>query len=198
MNRKLIKDYYRNQFRADLTIFMPDTKVPYFGHSWNADCCNLHNIPIKSRPSFLICLYFTVLVDQAMYTHYRSDYQRFEKLTQYPKFCHGLGQFQKNPRELLLVPVKKGMIDNRAMEKEMPAGMELFVDEVNDFFKNYMTNVNPSEFFDKLIHDPDVQIPTLIAMINPGMKEDIVVQAYESLRAAVQKNRKKGLSTGST
>jgi len=79
------------------------------------------------------------------------------------------------------------------MEKELPAGMELFVDEVVDFFKRYMTNINPAEFFYKLIYDSDVQIPLLIVMINPEMKDDIVVKAYESLRAAVEKKvEKKG------
>lgn len=183
----MIRDYYNNQFRTDLVIFMPDARVPYFGHSWGSDCRNLDKIQIESRPVFLICLYFTVLVDQAMYTHYRSDYERFSQLTQYPKFCHGLGQFQKNPRELLFVPVQKGMVDKSAIGKELSAGMELFVDEVEDFFQNYMKHINPAEFFDKLIYDSDVQIPLLIVMINPEMKDDIVVQAYEALRAAVEK-----------
>lgn len=183
----MITGYYHNQFRADLTKFMPDTRVPYFGHSWGTDCRGLNVIPIESRPTFLICLYFIVLVDQAMYTHYRQDYQYFAKLTQYPKFCHGLGQFQKNPRELLHVPVQKGMVDKSAMEKELPSGMELFVDEVVDFFKNHMSNIDPTEFFDKLIYDSDVQIPLLIVMVNPEMKDDIVFKAYESLRAAVEK-----------
>jgi len=132
-------------------------------------------------------LYFTVLVDQAMYTHYRQDYQHFAKLTQYPKFCHGLGQFQKNPRELLHVPVQKGMVDKSAMEKELPSGMELFVDEVVYFLKKHMSNIDPTEFFDKLIYDSDVQIPLLIVMVNPEMKDDIVFKAYESLCAAFEK-----------
>jgi hypothetical protein len=183
----MIRDYYHKQFRTDLAIFMPDVRVPYFGHSWGSDCRNLDKIPIESRPSFLICLYFTVLVDQAMYTHYRSDYEHFAQLTQYLKYCHGLGQFQKNPRDLLLVPVQKGMVDKSAMEKELIAGMELFIDEVVDFFHNYMKHIDPAEFFEKLIYDSDVQIPLLIVMINPEMKDDIVVKAYEALRAAVEK-----------
>jgi hypothetical protein len=187
----MIKEYYHNQFRADLTKFMPDARVPYFGHSWGSDCRGLNKIPIESRPTFLICLYFTVLVDQAMYTHYCSDYQLFAKLTQYPKFCHGLGQFQKNPRELLLVPVQKGMVDKSAIEKELCAGMELFVDEVVDFLLKNMTNINPAEFFDKLIYDSDVQIPRLIVIANPKLKDDIVFKAYESLRAAVEKKLEK-------
>lgn len=189
----MIRNYYHNQFQADLATFMPDARVPYFGHSWAYDCCNLNNIPIISMPYFLICLYFTVLVDQAMYTHFRSDYECFAQLTQYPKFCHGLGQFQKNPRELLLVPVQKGMVNKDKIEKELSAGMELFIDEVVHFFQNYMTHMNPADFFGKLLYDSDVQIPLLIVMTNPEMRDDIVVKAYEALRAAVEmKVGKKG------
>jgi hypothetical protein len=187
----MIRDYYHNQFRADLASFMPDVRVPYFGYSWAYDCGNLNKIPTESRPEFLICLYFTVLVDQAMHTHFRSDYDRFAQLTQYPKYCHGLGQVQKNPRELLLVPVQKGMVDKAKMENELSDGMELFIDEVVDFFQNYMSHIDPADFFDKLIYDADVQIPLLIVIINPEMKNDIVVQAYDALRAAVEKKIKK-------
>ncbi len=187
----MIRDYYHKQFRADLALFMQDTRVPYFGHSWAYDCGNLNKIRRESKPEFLICLYFTILIDQAMYTHYRSDYDRFAQLTQYPKFCHGLGQFQKNPRELLLVPVQKGMVNKEKLENELSDGMELFIDEVIDFFQNYMPYIDPANFFEKVIYDPDVQIPLLIVMINPGMKNDIVVKAYEALRAAVEKKIKK-------
>ena len=114
----MIRDYYNNKFRTDLTTFMPDTRVPYFGHSRSSDCCNLDKIQMESRPAFLICRYFTVLADQAMCTYYHAKYQHFAKLTQYPKFCHGLGQIQKNPRELLFVPIEKGMVDKSAMEYE--------------------------------------------------------------------------------
>jgi hypothetical protein len=187
----MIRDYYHNKFRNDLATFMPDTRVPYFGHSWAYDCGNLNKIPKELRPEFLICLYFTVLVDQAMYTHFRSEYDRFAQLTQYPKYCHGLSQFQKNPRELLLVPVQKGMVDKDKMEKELSAGMDLFIDEVIEFFQKYMTHIDSADFFDKLLYDPDVQIPLLIIMINPEMKKDIVVQAYDELRLAVERKIKK-------
>ncbi|MBN1365906.1 MAG: hypothetical protein JW976_13945 [Syntrophaceae bacterium] len=186
----MIKDYYHRQFRADLSLFMPDTRVPYFGHSWAYDCGNLNKIQSESRAEFLICLYFTVLVDQAMYTYYKSDYDRFAQLTLYPKFCHGLGQFQKNPRELLLIPVQKGMVDKGRMENKLSEGMELFIDEVVDLFQKYMSHIDPAAFFERLIYDKDVQIPLLIVIL-PEMKNDIVVEAYEALCAAVEKKIKK-------
>lgn len=182
---KMIRKYYNNRFRKDLATFMPDRRVPYFGHSWSYDCKNLNKISIASRPAFLICLYFTVLVDQAMHTHFRSIYLRFEQMTRYPKFCHGLGQFQKNPRAILSVPVEKGMVSQQEIEKTLSDGMELFVNEVVDFFQQHMQDINPADFLNKLIYDPDVQIPLLVVMVNPEMKNDIVIKAYEALREAV-------------
>jgi hypothetical protein len=166
---------------------MPNPRVPYFGHSWNSDCRGLDNVPIETRPLFLICLYFTVLVDQAMYTYFQSYYHHFASLTQYPKFCHGLGQFQKNPREILNTPVLKRMVAKIEIEKNLSAGMELFVEEVNDFLQNCMPHIDSANFFEKLIHDPDVQIPTIILKLNPEIENDIVVKAYGSLKAAVRK-----------
>ena len=170
---------------------MPSRQVPYFGHNWSHDCGNLNKIPIASRPAFLICLYFTVLVDQAMHAHFSANYQQFEQLTRYPKFCHGLGQFQKNPRAILSVPVEKGIVNQQEIEKMLPDGMELFVNEVVDFFQQHMHNITPIDFFDKFIYDSDVHIPLLIVIVNPEMKEDIVVKAYEALQGAVEKIIKK-------
>jgi hypothetical protein len=102
-----------------------------------------------------------------------------------------LGQFQKNPRAILSVPIENGMVNKQEIEQTLPEGMELFVNEVVDFFQQNMQNINPTDFFEKLIYDSDVQIPLLIVMINPEMKEDIVVKAYEALRGAVEKVLKK-------
>lgn len=180
-----IKDYYLNDFRSDLTHFLPDARWPYFGHSWNYDCENLNKVPPERRAVFLICLYFTVLVDQAMHSHYPSHYSRFEELTRYPKFCHGLGQFQKNPRAILAVPVDKALVEQDTIERYLLAGMHLFIDEVAAFFKEHMPAIETDKFLQTLIYDPDVQIPELLAMVDENLGNDVVYKAYKALRAAV-------------
>ena len=182
-----ITDYYLNEFSCDLGHFMPDPQLPYFGHNWHYDHKNLDRIPSEKRAVFLICLYFTVLIDQAMYTHYPTHYARFEELTRYPKFCHGLGQIQKNPRAILSVPVDKGFVEQAAIETYLPDGMNLFIDEVATFFEEHIPAINTAEFFDKLIYDPDVQIPELLVMVNEDLKNDIVYKTYKALRNAVDK-----------
>jgi hypothetical protein len=114
-----MRTYYNEQFRTDLLAFMPRPDVPYFGHSWQTDCAGLNRVPAERRPQFLVCLYFTVLADQAVHAHFRHLHSRFEALTRYPKFCHGLGQFQKNPRDILDVPFERGQVYQSLLAEEI-------------------------------------------------------------------------------
>jgi hypothetical protein len=63
--------------------------------------------------------------------------------------------------------------------------MKLFVEEIIAFSERHMPELNPQSFFETLIYDPDVQIPQLVVMIDPTLKEMPAWKAYESLRAAV-------------
>jgi len=183
-----IRNYYYKNFKDDLLGFLPDTRLPYFGHTWQHDCGNLNDVDSQSRAAFLICLYFTVLVDQTMHAHFIRDYPKFEKFTRYPKFCHGLAQFHKNPRDILYVPVKKGLVNRENIESLITHGMELFVDEVIEFLQDHMSHIKPEAFFEKLIYDPDVQIPLIFVLADNSLKEDIVFKAYEELKKAVKKH----------
>ncbi len=181
-----IRDYYHSQFRDDLVRFLPNRDVPYFGHSWAYDCRGLESVAEQNRPAFLICLYFTVLVDQAMHEHFRSQYSRFEALTRYPKFCHGLGQFHKNPREILVTPIEKGVVDKVALEALLAPGMALFVAEVVSFFRDHMPEITSSDFLDKLAYDCDVQIPEIFVSLDASTKNRTEYKAYRALRQAME------------
>jgi hypothetical protein len=189
-----IREYYPSDFRHDIIRFMPDKHLPYFGHSWHIDCRGLEKVLPEHRAPFLVCLYFTVLADQAMHAYYPAYYQRFEALTRYPKFCHGLGQFQKNPRNILLSPIEHKLLKKEDVDALLSDGMKLLVDEVINFCTQHMPEIHPQEFFDKLLNDPDVQIPLIIVLADPAMKTDTGVLAYEAMRQAV-KERVKGKPT---
>lgn len=180
-----IQDYYGQTFSEDLQGFMPNSRVPYFGHNWPSQCQDLEKVTTKNRAGFIVCLYFTVLIDQAMYTYFNSHYGRFAALTKYPKFCFGLGQFQKNPRLLLSGPIECGMVSKAKLLPLLKPGMELFVDEVIDFFSGQMADLSAAELFQKLVYDPDVQIPLLVVMIDPDIKNDIIWKSYDALVKAV-------------
>jgi len=120
-----------------------------------------------------------------MYTHYITHYSQFEALTKYPKFCHGLGQFHKNPRSILSSPVDNGFVELDDIEMHLLGGMNMFVDEVDIFLKEHMPVIEASGFFKKLIYDPDVQIPLIVSIVNDEVKNDIIYKAYTALRTAV-------------
>ena len=184
-----IKEYYSNFFREDIKKFMidyKDTNLPYFGHGWEYECRELNNVSEENRSLFIICLYFTVLVDQAMHTYYRELYPEFEKLTKYPKFCHGLGQFQKNPRNLLFMPVEKGMVDKNEIVEKLEDAMVLFVNETLDFFRNYLPQVSGKEFFEKLIYDKDVQIPEIFGLLDKNVQNNVDYIAYKALLKVIK------------
>lgn len=180
-----MRQYYQQHFQSDLKRFMPRSDLPYFGNDWERACSGLENVAPERREKFLVCLYFTVLVDQAVHAHVPALYPRFEALTLYPKFCHGLGQFQKNPRYLLDAPAEKGLVAAAALAEVIPEGMALFVDEVIDFSVGHLPELDPIDFFQKLLYDPDVQIPLLVPLLEPSVRQRPAWVAYESLRNAV-------------
>jgi hypothetical protein len=180
-----MREYYQQHFQSDLKRFLPCSDLPYFGHGWDRGCPGLENVMPNHRARFLVCLYFTVLVDQAVYTHFPALYPRFGELTLYPKFCHGLGQSQKNPRDLLDTPVERGLVTGAALAEVIPEGMDLFVDELIDFSGRHLPELEPIDFFQKLLYDPDVQIPLLVPLLEPSVRQYPGWVAYESLRNAV-------------
>lgn len=141
----VMREYYSTWFAADLADFLGSRPHPYFGHAWNSNCAGmLARVDDQRQPFFLICLYFTVLLDQAMYTYYRPSYSRFASLTGNPKFCHGLSQFQLNPREIMLTPVDQGIVSDEHMRTLLPAAMKLFVEEVTSFCRDHMQHIDPA------------------------------------------------------
>jgi len=52
---------------------------------------NLSHVPRPEIPLFLFSTLYTVLIDQAMYTHFPAAYPRFRQLTCYPKMDGTVG-----------------------------------------------------------------------------------------------------------
>ena len=89
--------YYKSQFEADLRSLISAIPVRWQHSFWNdpeafsiqverlqkAD--SIEVIPSERRPLFAVCLCWTVLIDQAMYTYARHYYPRFRAMAAYPK-----------------------------------------------------------------------------------------------------------------
>jgi hypothetical protein len=89
--------YYKSQFEADLR-----TLIAAIPHRWQHSLWDdpaaysiqverlkegdaIEVIPINRRPLFAVCLCWTVLIDQAVFTYARSYYPEFRSLSRYPK-----------------------------------------------------------------------------------------------------------------
>jgi hypothetical protein len=65
---------------------------------------HLADVPKVDQLDFLCAIFYTVLIDQVMYTHRHDDYQIFQGLTQYPKMDRTIGwartMMMANPYEV--------------------------------------------------------------------------------------------------
>ncbi len=159
-----LKAYYNQQFRSDLASlllgFQPQehARILGVGHIWtHGGCTQLSQVSAERHPQFLACLYFTVLVDQAMHTHFYFESHRFEELTQYPKFRVGLGHaLHMNPASILTVPIQHRLVSEDAVRQIIPEAMNLFVDETASFFRDHMPEIQAADFLARILADPDI------------------------------------------
>ncbi len=158
-----LKEYYHQKFRSDLVLlfrgFEPQEHsiILAAGHIWTHGCSELAQVPAERRPQFLACLYFTILVDQAMHTHFYFESRRFEELTRYPKFRVGLGHpAHLNPILVFEIPIERQLVSADAVQEIIPEMMDLFVFETVSFFRDHMPEINAQDFFHRLLADPDV------------------------------------------
>ena len=65
---------------------------------------HLKDVPVPEQLDFLCAVFYTVLIDQVMYTHKRADYPAFRALTRYPKMDRTVGYartlMMANPYEI--------------------------------------------------------------------------------------------------
>jgi hypothetical protein len=198
-----LKEYYYQTFPSDLALlvrgFEPQEHAGILavGHIWtHGSCTQLSQVPADHRPRFLACLYFTVLVDQAMHTHFNFASRRFEELTRYPKFRVGLGHAaHMNPVLIFEVPIHHRHVSEAAVQQVVPEAMNLFVDETASFFRDHMPEIRAQDFFDRLLADPDINggrqwAFAVVADGKPAMKRASLHQllAHE-LSSAIAKPR---------
>jgi len=107
------EDYYTKKFKHDLRKFyatMPEGMRKHLYRSPGSYSISMNFlvdpemalkvVPLDDRPNFAVCLYFTALVDQSMHYHFRQYYDRFERMTNYPKLtgaCPGACMYMAHP-----------------------------------------------------------------------------------------------------
>lgn len=172
-------------------------RVMTIGHDWGSGCSLLRRIDIERRPSFLVCLHITILVDQAMDYHFPSYYRDFERLTMYPKFRVGLGHPAFiNPIRVLEAPIQqRDLVDEGEIRKLIPDGMQLFARETDDFLRRFLPQLSTAVFFDRVISDPDIaagwEADRSVAPENLSLMRFVAREIGESVDDLLKKHRQK-------
>lgn len=103
------KDYYYNQFRADFAEFMAKSKMTHQhpGEGVYIPIQDLNETTLSHVKTdqwhsmrFLYCLAFSVLIDQVMYTYFKSEYAKFQSITLYPKIEYGISNMNAKPWDI--------------------------------------------------------------------------------------------------
>ena len=108
----------------------------------------------QDKINFAVALFFTVLVDEVCYTHFKSDYQNFGQLTRYPKFignCLTMCRYHLHPSSIFIAmnEDKQGSsIDFLVFYDTFFNAIPIMKREIIDFFSRHLTAINGKEFWE--------------------------------------------------
>lgn len=98
-----VEKYYKERFQEHIAGLVKNSNA----HTHGADgtfisvhCLQpdfMRWIPEEEKVLFFYCLAFEILLDQIMYCHFRSEYQKFRGITKYLKLEFGLSSRCPNP-----------------------------------------------------------------------------------------------------
>ena len=145
-------EYYNGQFAADLSLVMSQgfrahefDEVTVQPRTVSSENPVVVQWPKERQAVFAAALFLTVLVDQVCYTHFRSNYDKFRGLTQYPKFrgdCPGGCYSHINPgvvfRAIGRDPGPVRQYDSFPYDRLPADTLETMRREVNDFVDRHM------------------------------------------------------------
>jgi hypothetical protein len=163
-------NYYNGQFRNDLLKYfsqVPDRSKHTFEdkriftvqyQTLSKDFNYLDFLDINQKAYFGTALFFTVLIDQVCFTHFREQYDLFSRMTLYPKFVGNTPSTDRTnfpPREIFgafnYSRDKEKMYNTPNVEfwtvfNEAKPIMER---EMKDFFNNKLSEIDGQIFWDK-------------------------------------------------
>ena len=166
--------YYNGQFRQDIQTFfskVPDRSKHTFDdkktftvqyQTLTKDFNYLDFLDINQKAYFGTALFFTVLVDQVSYTHFRQYYDRFHSLTRYPKFVGNSPSTDRTnfpPRDIFLAfnfsRDKDKMFNTPNVEfwQVFNEAKPIIEREMIDFCKNHLSEIDGQDFWKKCLND---------------------------------------------
>jgi hypothetical protein len=171
-----LKEYLKAQFPTDLMglryqkpniviqknlpLYKIDCWTIFFGGtSWVQIEKDIAHIDEQYRDFFFLCLFTITAIDMTMYAYYREQYQVFRECTRYPKFGNwGFGPHYGNPKEILLIPLKRSITDYSKILPNIDGYIDLLIAECNSFFTNVVPGIKTEEFIVKMINDKEFTV----------------------------------------
>lgn len=160
--------YYTSKFRKDINQFfstIPDKSKFHedlnnkstFSIQYERLTPQLNHLDFldkEEKEYFGVALFYTVLVDMVCFSHFKQYYERFKKLTMYPKFignCPGGCLYHFHPRDIFLAMNKGRILSEQYLEffKKFLEAEEPMKEEVMSFFNEYMSEIDGVEFWEK-------------------------------------------------
>ena len=162
--------YYKNKFQKDILAFF--STVPEFSkHTFEdkseftiqyqtltKDFKHLDFLTTKEKSYFGTALFFTVLVDQVCYSHFGQFYDKFKRLTLYPKFVGNSPSTDRtnfNPSDIFLA-FNYSRDERKKIETETIIFWDVFEEaapimenETKGFFKQHLPDIDGQQFWDK-------------------------------------------------
>jgi len=166
------REYYGDPFRGDLASVVlglpsshgtePDGGAVLQPRSLSRSNPAIVKMPADRRSLFATALFFTVLVDEVAYTHFRGSYDAFRKLTLYPKLlgdCPGGCHYHLEPSAIFRALESRegpatGWTGGAAFDED---AVEVMHVEVVDFFRAHQPEVSGAEFWAACVNTGEVE-----------------------------------------
>ncbi|MDL1927938.1 hypothetical protein FCG40_02965 [Fimbriimonadia bacterium ATM] len=160
------KEYYGEPFRSDLGAIV--ASCPSLHSDWqdvvvqprtlSIENPAINGLTLERRNLFATALFFTVLVDQVCYTHFRAYYPQFRDLTRYPKFrgdCPGGCHSHLHPKSIFnAIGSPHGPAYNwSGRARFVDDAIEIMRAEVLDFFNTHLNAVDGEDFWRRCVEE---------------------------------------------
>ena len=155
------EEYYKDYFQNDLKVLystIPESSLHHNGkETYTLQYERLTNkfnhleFLGANRKSFVVSLYFTVLIDQVFYTYFQPEYKVYKELTNSPKFignCLSSCRNNLHPQNILVAANKDSKSENVCIVE--PLNFVPFLKEsTSQFLKNHLPGIQ-DEFWAKV------------------------------------------------
>lgn len=162
--------YYKNRFQHDIRTFF-STVPEHSKHTFDdktiftiqyqtltKDFEHLNFLTNKEKSYFGTALFFTVLIDQVCYSHFRDVYETFRRLTLYPKLVGNSPSTDRtnlHPSNIFSAlnyfrdERKKREADRIIIEAVFNESISVMEKETMEFLRQHFPEINAQDFWER-------------------------------------------------